>query len=161
MNLPPGTYQLATAKTIEFLDRHPDAPLHQPELYRKYFAEFYKLVGPDETEKDKVFKYSTDFNFPAAAEACQLIGSETRAVLVKWNRGEELAENLRRDKHLTAAECREAQRYSVNLYQSEFFEARVRGYVHQPTEDWDFWVWNSDYDDSLGLGHLDANSFVQ
>jgi CRISPR-associated helicase Cas3/CRISPR-associated endonuclease Cas3-HD len=167
IKLPPGAYALATAKTEEFLARHPDAPLHQPETYRKYFAELYKLVGPEKAEADKVFKLSTDFDFPAAAEACQLVGNETRTVLVKWkdkggrNRGEELAEKLHREKHLTAVDCREAQRFSVNLYQSEFFDAQAKSYIYQPTKDWEFWVWNSDYDDNLGLGHLDANSFVQ
>ena len=165
--LPPGAYKLATAKTEEFLARHPDASLHQPETYRKYFAELYKLVGPEKADADKVFKFSTDFDFPAAAKACQLVGNETRAVLVKWkdkdgrNRGEKLAEKLHREKHLTAADCREAQRYSVNLYQTEFFDAQANGYIYQPAKDWDFWVWNSNYDDNLGLGHVDSNSFVQ
>jgi CRISPR-associated endonuclease/helicase Cas3 len=159
MRLPPGAYALATAKTEEFLARHPDAPLHQPEIYQKYFAELYKLVGPDKAEADKVFKLSADFNFPAAAEACQLVGNETRTVLVKWGRGLELAEKLRREKHLTAADCREAQRYSVNLFQTEFFEAQARGYICQPAGDWDFWVWNSDYDENLGLGHTEVFVF--
>jgi CRISPR-associated endonuclease/helicase Cas3 len=161
MRLPPGAYALATAKTEEFLARHPDAPLHQPEIYQKYFAELYKLVGPEKAEADKVFKLSADFNFPAAAEACKLVGNETRAVLAKWKRGAELAEKLRHEKHFTAAECREAQRYSVNLYQNEFFDAQAKGYIYQPAEDWDFWVWNSDYDENLGLGHLDTNLFCQ
>lgn len=161
MRLPPGAYALATAKTEEFLARHPDAPLHQPEIYQKYFAELYKLVGPEKAEADKVFKLSTDFNFPAAAEACKLVGNETRAVLVKWKRGAELGEKLWHEKYFNAAECREAQRYSVNLFQNEFFDAQARGYIYQPAEDWDFWVWNSDYDENLGLGHLDTNLFCQ
>ena len=167
IKLPPGAYKLATAKTEEFLARHPDASLHQPETYRKYFAELYKLVGPEKADADKVFKFSTDFDFPAAAEACQLVGNETRAVLVKWkdkdgrNRGEKLAEKLLHEKHLTAADCREAQRYSVNLYQTEFFDAQANSYIYQPAKDWDFWVWNSNYDDNLGLGHVDSNSFIQ
>ena len=104
---------------------------------------------------------SAEFNFPAAADACRLVGNETRAVLVKWKRGVELAEKLRREKHLTAAECREAQRFSVNLYQSDFFEAQARSYIYQPAEGWDFWVWNSDYDDKLGLGHIEGDQFNQ
>ncbi|MGO8674328.1 MAG: CRISPR-associated helicase Cas3' [Limisphaerales bacterium] len=160
MKLPPGAYDLATRKTEEFLARHPDAPLHQPETYRQFFAELYKLVGPEKAEADKVFKLSKDLNFPAAAQACRLVGAETRAVLVKWNRGEELAEQLRREKHLTAAECREAQRYSVNLYHSEFSQAQESGCIYQPADAWNFWVWNSDYDDDLGLGHLDGKDFV-
>jgi CRISPR-associated endonuclease/helicase Cas3 len=161
LKLPPGAYELATRKTEEFLARHPDTPLHLLDIYQKYFRELYKLVGPEKAEADKVFKLSGDFNFPAAAEACRLVGNETRAVLVKWRRGTELAEKLRREKHLTAAECREAQRFSVNLYQNEFFDAQANGYIYQPAENWDFWVWGSDYDDNLGLGHLDPKSFCQ
>lgn len=99
-------------------------------------------------------------DFSAAAEACQLVGNGTHAVLVKWNRGEELAKELRREKHLNAADCREAQRYSVNLYEAEFSDARSKGYVCQPAGGWDFWVWNSDYDDDLGLGHIDATGLL-
>lgn len=66
---------------------------------------------------------------------------------------------LARQKHLTADECREAQRYSVNLYQGRFDEARRNGYIYQPAEAWDFWVWNSDYDEQLGLGHVALEDF--
>jgi CRISPR-associated endonuclease/helicase Cas3 len=159
--LPPGAYALAARKTEEFLARHPGAPLYQPEIYRKYFAELYKLVGPEKAEADAVFKLSADLNFPAAAEACRLVGNETRPVLVKWKCGTQFAEKLERQKHLTAGECRRAQRFSVNLYQGEFIEAKARGYIYQPAEGWDFWVWNSDYDEHVGLGHLDAESFCQ
>lgn len=153
--MPPGAYRVAAAKTEEFLTRHPDARLHAPSLYAAYFAELYRLQGPEAAEADEVFALSARFDFPAAAEACNLIGDQTRAVLVKWQRGEELAERLRREKHLTAAECRQVQRYCVNLYQKEFLAAQARGYIYQPAEGWDFWVWNSDYDEDLGLGHLD------
>jgi hypothetical protein len=121
------------------------------------------LLGPESRSLDPVFAASEEFNFPKAAQECQLVGNETRAVLVQWKRGAELAKKLRTQKHLTAAECREAQRYCVNLYQAEFFEAqrKDRGYIYQPAEDWNFWVWNSDYDEDLGLGHLDASNFCQ
>ena len=161
LKTPPGAYRTATAKTVEFLNRHPDAcdRLHLPEFYSAYFRELYGLLGPQSVKDDKVFAASEVLDFPKAAEECSLIGDETRAVLVKWtdkdgnNRGEELAKKLLLQKHLTAVECREAQRFSVNLYQNEFFDAQAKGYIYQPTKDWDFWVWNSDYDPDIGLGH--------
>jgi CRISPR-associated endonuclease/helicase Cas3 len=164
LKTPPGAYRTATLKTVEFLNRHPDAAnrLHLPEFYAAYFRELYGLLGPQSVKEDKVFAASEVLDFPKAAEECSLIGDETRAVLVKWtdkagnNRGEELAEKLHRQKHLTAVECREAQRFSVNLYQNEFFDAQAKGYIYQPTKDWDFWVWNSDYDEDLGLGHAEV-----
>lgn len=167
LKTPPGAYRIATAKTVEFLNRHPDAAdrLHLPEFYAAYFRELYGLLGPQSVKDDIVFAACNALDFPKAAEECSLIGNETRAVLVKWkdkdgkNRGEELAEKLHRQKHLTAAECREAQRFSVNLYQSEFFDAQANGYIYQPTKDWDFWVWNSDYDPDLGLGHAGLKDF--
>ena len=159
-------YQIATKVTQSFLDRHPDAAdrLHLPEFYAAYFRELYGLLGPQLVKKDKVFAASEALDFPKAAEECSLIGDETHAVLVKWkdkvgkNRGEDLAKKLQDQKHLTAAECREAQRFSVNLYQHEFLEAqrKDRGYIYQPAKDWDFWVWNSDYDEDLGLGHVEG-----
>lgn len=162
----PGAYRIATAKTQEFLHRHPDASdrLHLPEFYAAYFRELYGLLGPQAAKDDPVFAASEAFDFPKANEECSLIGDEARAVLVEWrdkngrNRGEELAEKLKLQKHLTAVECREAQRFSVNLYQGEFTDARAKGYIHQPAKDWDFWVWKSQYDDDLGLGH--ANLLV-
>lgn len=159
-HLPKG-YEQVMRITESFLARKSEAEsrIHQPSFYAEYFAELYKLVGRDSADADPVFAASKQFNFPKAAEECQLVGNETHAVLVKWKRGAELAEKLRLEKHLTASECRQAQRFSVNLYQSEFFDAQARGYIYQPAKDWDFWVWNSEYDEHLGLGHLDANSY--
>jgi CRISPR-associated endonuclease/helicase Cas3 len=161
-HLPKG-YEQVMKITESFLARFSEAQsrIHQPSFYAEYFAELYGLLGPESRSHDPVFAASEEFNFPKAAQECQLVGKETRAVLVKWQRGAELADKLRTQKHLTAAECREAQRYSVNLYQDEFFDSQAKGYIYQPAEDWNFWVWNSDYDENLGLGHLDANNFCQ
>lgn len=161
LKTPPGAYRIATDKTVEFLARHPEAAqqLHLPEFYASYFRELYGLLGPESAKQDPVFAACEALDFPKAADECQLIGKETRAVLVKWGHGLELAEKLARQRHLTAAECREAQRYSVNLYQSEFIASQSRGYLYQPAEDWDFWVWNSDYDPDLGLGHVGTDDY--
>ena len=157
---PRGAYKTATAKTEEFLARHPDAPMHQPDFYMRYFAELYKLVGPDKAEADKVFELSSKFDFPAADAACRLIGEVTHSVLVKWKDGEELAEKLGREKHLTADECRRAQRFSINLYEGEFLKALAHGWVYQPAVGWNFFVWNSHYDNDLGACHPDGVDLV-
>jgi len=161
-HLPKG-YEQVMKITESFLARltEVESRIHQPSFYAEYFSELYGLLGPESRKDDPVFDASEEFNFPKAAKECQLVGNETHAVLVKWKRGAELAEKLRIQKHLTTAECRQAQRYSVNLYHGEFFEAQAKGYIYQPAEKWDFWVWNSDYDEALGLGHLDAINFCQ
>jgi CRISPR-associated endonuclease/helicase Cas3 len=159
-DLPKG-YEQVMKITESFLARFAEAQsrIHQPSFYAEYFAQLYGLLGPESRSLDPVFAASEEFNFPKAAQECQLVGNETHAVLVKWKHGAELAEKLRTQKHLTAAECRAAQRYCVNLYQGPFFDAQANGYIYQPAEDWNFWVWNSDYDEDLGLGHVGLDDF--
>jgi CRISPR-associated endonuclease/helicase Cas3 len=155
---PPGAYRTATAKTEEFLARHPDAPLHQPDFYAAYFAELYRLQGPEKAEADKVFDLSAKFDFPAAAKECSLVGEDTRSVLVKWRDGKELIAKLLREKHLSREEWRRAQRFSVNLYMGEFLQGQARGYVVEAIEG--VWFWNSEYDDDLGACHAEGEEMI-
>jgi CRISPR-associated endonuclease/helicase Cas3 len=148
--MPPGVYALAAGKTEDFLNRQPDIALDQPATYARYFEELYRLAGPDAAERDAVLKLSESFDFPAAAEKCRLIDDNTRAVLVEWGEGATLISKLQRERHLTADECRRAQRFSVNLYESEFRKAQVCGAVVRPVPDFDLWVWKGHYDPELG-----------
>ena len=157
---PRGAYKTATAKTEEFLARYPDAYLDQPDTYAKYFAELYSLLGPQAATDDPVYAFSEKFDFPKASEECRLVGESTRSVLLKWRGGEALAEKLRREKHLTGDECRCAQRFSVNLYEGEFQKALALGWVYQPADSWNFYVWNSQYDDDLGACHPEGNDLI-
>jgi CRISPR-associated helicase Cas3/CRISPR-associated endonuclease Cas3-HD len=159
----PAGYEQVMKITESFLARFSEAQsrIHQPSFYAEYFGELYGFLGPESRKEDPVFAASEELDFPKAAAECQLVGNETRAVLVKWKRGEKLAEKLQREKHLTAADCRESQRYSVNLYQSEFFESEAKGYIYQPAEKWNLWVWNSKYDDDLGACHPQGADFLQ
>ena len=158
--MPPGIYTLAARKTEDFLTRHPDAALDQPATYARYFEEFYRLAGPEAADRDAVLELSQKFDFPAAAEKCRLIDSDTRAVIVEWGEGTALIEKLQRERHLTADECRRAQRFSVNLYPYEFTKAQSIGAVVQPVPDFDLWVWKSKYDPELGAVTATADDCV-
>ena len=158
---PPGAYRIAAAKTEEFLKRHPDAQerLHQPGFYARYFTELYSLVGRDSAEADPVFAASKAFDFPKAAAECRLVGDDTRSVLVKWRDGEELIAKLRREKHLSPEDWRRVQRFSVNLYMSEFIDAqgKMKQYIVEAVEG--MWFWNSKYDDDFGACHPEGDDF--
>jgi len=154
---PPGAYRIATAKTEEFLNRHPDARLHEPATYARYFTELYGLLGRESANADPVFAASKEFDFPKAARECRLIGDDTRSVLVKWRDGVELVAKLRREKHLGPEEWRRVQRFSVNLHMVEFIDAQAKGYIVEAIED--VWVWNSQYDDDLGACHPDFTHY--
>ena len=156
--MPPGAYRTAAAKTEEFLARHPDAPLHQPDFYAAYFSELYALVGRDSADADPVFAASKAFDFPKAAAECRLVGDDTRSVLVKWRDSEALITKLRREKHLSPEEWRRVQRFSVNLYMGEFLQAQARDYIVEAIEG--VWLWNSKYDDDLGACHAEGDEMI-
>ncbi len=157
---PPGIYALATTKTEEFLARHSSVALDQPETYARYFAEFYQLAGPEAAERDAVLALSQSYDFPAAAEKCRYIDASTRAVIVEWGEGSALIEKLQCERHLTADECRRAQRFSVNLYPHEFAEAQASGAAVQPVPDFDLWVWKGHYDPELGAVAATADDCI-
>ena len=155
--MPPGPYRVASAKTEEFLARHPDAPLHQPDFYAAYFAELYSLVGRDSADADPVFVASKAFDFPKAAAECRVVDQDTRSVLVKWRGGEDLIAKLRCEKHLLPDDWRRVQRFSVNLYMGEFLQAQAKGYIAEAIEG--VWYWNSKYDEDIGACHSESDEY--
>ena len=162
--IPRGAYETATAATLAFLKRYPDAEdrLHLPQFYADYFAELYKLTGRDSATTDPVYAASAKLDFPAADAACRLVDSDTRSVLVQWERGQAFVEKLRREKHLSTDEWREAQRYSVNLFEhGEFRDAQAKGYVNAAlkTARTEVWYWASHYDENLGACHAEGGDF--
>ncbi len=161
MHSPPGAYKTATGVTESFLSRVKDPDeLFNPDTYGRYFGELYGLSGPAKAEDDAAFAACKKFDFPLAAERCKLIDDSTRPVIVKWGRGIELAKKLAKEKYLTQEERREAQRYSVNFFTSKFAEALRNGWVSKPAEDWDFFAWESDYDENLGVRHKEGVELI-
>ena len=158
--MPRGAYKTAAKVTESFLTEFPDAPLHQPETYQRYFARLYEILGPDSAKDDRAYQASEDFDFPAAAKACRLIDDETRAVLVPYGLGRDLIETIRHQYHLTADLARQCQRFTVNLYESEFKQARSTGVITPLLKDESMFFWSSSYDNQLGARNHDAEQFV-
>jgi len=158
-NLPKG-YEQIMQITESFLHDRDSSTLHSPATYADYFARLYAITGKDKADADLVFKLSEAFNFPAAAKACRLIEDNTHAVLVPWGQGAELYEKLKSQRYLTSTEWRTVQRYSVNLYLGEFNKAQDEGWVYQPVPELDLFVWNSNYDDDLGVCHASGGDMI-
>lgn len=158
--MPRGAYRIAAQETEAFLAEFRDIPLHQPETYQRYFTRLYKTLGPDFPAADLAYQASEDFDFPAAAKACQLIGDETRTVLVQYGRGNDLIESIRQQQHLTADLARQCQRFTVNLYESEFQQALRTGVITPLLEDESIFFWSSSYHNQLGACNYEAEQLV-
>ena len=159
-SMPRGAYKTATEETKSFLAECPDAPLHQPETYQHYFARLYETLGPNSASDDPAYFASKNFDFPAAAKACQLIDDGTRSVLVPYGHGRKLIETIRHQQHLTADLARKCQRFTINRYESEFQQARSTGVITPLLKDESMFFWSSSYDDQLGAGNHEAEQFV-
>lgn len=157
-HLPKG-YEQVMQITETFLHDRDASTLHSPATYAEYFARLYSITGKENAEADPVFKCSSAFDYPGAAKECRLIEDNTRAVLVQWEKGTELYEKLKKQRHLNVTECRMAQRHSVNLYMGEFQKALAQGWVYQPVSEWELYVWNSNYDEALGACHPSNEDF--
>jgi CRISPR-associated endonuclease/helicase Cas3 len=158
---PRGAYAQAAAITESFLAENPEADLHNPETYVKYFSRLYRIVGPEKAEADKVFELSSRLNFPKAARACSLVGEDTCSVVVRWGDGERLVELIRSQKHLSRDDWRLAHRFSVNFYQSEFIASLSCGEIVRPEPDLDFYFWNGTYDEHVGVTAPSLNDYNQ
>ena len=158
--MPRGAYKTATQVTESFLAEFSDVPLHQPETYSSYFARLYAMLGPDSANDDPAYRASKDFDFPAAAKACQLISEKTRSILVPYGYGRELIKTIRHQQHLTADLARRCQRFSINIYEGEFQQARSTGIITPLLKDESMFFWSSSYDDQLGACNYEAEQLV-
>ncbi len=150
--LPNGTYKTATQVTESFLLAFPDMPLHQPETYSCYFSRLYSVLGPDSKNQDCAYCACKDFDFPDAARNCQLIDDATHPVLVTYGHGSKLIETIRRQQSLTTDLARQCQRFTINIYESEFQRGCDSGAIAPLLGDGDkaMYFWISRYDDHLG-----------
>ena len=158
--LPPGAYKTATQVTESFLDEFSDEPLHQPGTYRRYFSRLYSVLGPDSARDDPVYQASDKFDFPVAAQKCQLVGDQTRSVLVQYGHGRKLIETIRHQQYLTADLARRCQRFTINIYEPEFQKACGTGVITPLLKDDSLFFWSSRYDDQLGACHFESEQFI-
>jgi CRISPR-associated helicase Cas3/CRISPR-associated endonuclease Cas3-HD len=158
-SLPPGAYTQAAKITAAFLTENPDIDLHDPATYAAYFARLYGTLGPTSAQEDPAYAASAALNFPLASRECSLVGDDTRSVVVRWGEGNRLATQMRREKHLSRDDWRLVQRFSVNLYHSEFTTALARGIIVQPLPDTEFYFWNGHYDEHLGVSEPALHQF--
>lgn len=160
--MPKGTEKAGKVTESFLVGKEPET-LHQPETYSRYFEQLYSFSGPETAEADKVVELTQKLDFPAVAQEFRLIPEGTRRVIVKWGGGDgkELAEKLEKEKHLSYEECRRLQRLSISLHEGEFQKEQVKGVIYQPTEKWDFYLWNGNYDPDLGVCHAEDSAYSQ
>ena len=153
--MPRGEYEVGFGEAEIMLSR-PGLDLHDPDIFREYFANLYRGVPTDQKE---IQKYRKSFDFPEVAARYKLISENTVPVIVRYGKfGEydgELDALLDRIRHrgIRAADHRTLQPYAVSMFEHEFDQKK----------DWmievadGLYLWTGGYDGLRGIEDIDSD----
>ena len=121
--MPPGEYASAVAETGLILRRE-GLDLHDPDIFREYFARMYRVVDTDEAG---IQSLRSSLDYPEVADQFRLIPDDTVPVVVpyeesdprKENSRRRLLERIRREGFLRPGDQRRLQPYVVGLRSQE------------------------------------------
>ncbi len=120
-----------------------------PELLETYFKRLYQNSDIDSKEILDLAR-AEKLDFPGIAQRYRLIDDSTRAVLVPWDGGREVIEDLKKIGHWTRPLLEKAKAYSVNFYQQKFKECLAQGAIASTGENGEIAYWNLKYHPYLG-----------
>ncbi|MDZ7315253.1 MAG: CRISPR-associated helicase/endonuclease Cas3, partial [candidate division KSB1 bacterium] len=90
-------------------------------------------------------------SFQTANKEFHVIDSYMRGIIVPYKAGEQVITRLCRDFGLQKNLIKEAQRYSVNLFEAQFMQLRKKGALHQVQEGVEiYYLESSYYSDEFG-----------
>ncbi len=151
---PPGEYRSAIDETERLLNRE-EVDLHDPGIFREYFARLYQDVSTDALGIQDLRR---QLDYPGVAENFRLIPDDTTPVIVQYTERDahkeaERARTLSRIEHeriLQPGDHRRLQPYVVGLRTKEFEEAE--GMTREIAEG--VILWTGAYDPVRGISAM-------
>jgi CRISPR-associated endonuclease/helicase Cas3 len=143
--LPPGVYRTAVAEALGFLRRGVD--LHDPDVYRAYFARLYQSVDLDARRIQALRQH---LDFPEVSARFHLIEDDAVPVVVRY--GPDVASLLSTLRHHGPNRelLRRLQPFMVTLHRRRLEEAHRSGSVREACPG--VYEWLGGYDAVRGLG---------
>lgn len=147
--LPRSNYQKMTATAENFLQRDPEC-LYRLETFENYFRRVYTNVETDARKVEEIRQSDEHhLNFEEIDKRFRMIDTDTATVLVPYEEGKALAEDVIRGMPLTRSWMRRAQLYTVSLHLNGKFYREQAANLEQIGEGW--YIWNGQYDERKGL----------
>jgi len=123
-NLPPGVYRKATDITAALLTRvNSDDLAQNHDLFADYFDQLYQLT---DTDRDQIQADRRELKFRDVAANAQVIKDETKPVIVRYGKAENMIDELRSrparkgQPRFSRNDMRRLQRYMVSLRLPQF-----------------------------------------
>lgn len=144
---PSGPYKVGIEKSRIILAKRSADDLHQPGIYREYFAHMYRSVNLDAYN---VQTYRQELNYPKVAKNYKLIKDDTAMAVVPY---EKSAERLSAFiKHPSRETWRGLQPYVVSIRAKDMMDYLERGYAREITTG--VFEWIGPYDKNRGLSDI-------
>ena len=154
---PPGAYRTGRDIARQLFQNEPDLDLHDPTVPRRYFQQLY---NSRELDKADVQSLRAQFQFEQVAEQYRLIEDDTTPVVVNYEDGwsilDDVVETAEHTEFISRADWRRLQPYTVSLYENALNEAVRKGNAHELIPDLDLWRWDGGYDE--GTLHEDGSA---
>jgi CRISPR-associated endonuclease/helicase Cas3 len=148
--LPPGAYKVSTQVHEEMVDLHGDMDLNDPQWLKKYYERMEARV---ESAHPRIANALSTLDYPTAHAEYQLIdNAEQVDCLVantEYGAPPAFVEQIRSES-ITTRLLREAQKYTVSLYQSSE-DLIADGRAEVLRDELDLYLWTGLYDDRLGI----------
>jgi CRISPR-associated endonuclease/helicase Cas3 len=163
-SLPRGTYRTATDETWPLIST-PGFDFHSPQAVTDYFAAFYRVLGRDGLDQEKVQEARRQWDFPGVSGKVRLISDDTVPVLVPWHKGrfpddaemdeaefEALLDAIRKradaGRSPTREQWQQIQPLCVAVFRNE---ATQRANIDELVED-HLYLFSGTYDRTVGIG---------
>lgn len=142
-HMPRGAYATAFAHAQQVLQR-PKVDLHDPAIFPAYFR---AVFGDVQTDASGIQTLRERLDFPAVAAAFRMIPDDTVPVLVPYavRAAEALVARVRAKGHLSRADWREAQQYSVAVRRRECLQYQCDGLVEEVLAESGLFRWLGGY----------------
>ena len=149
---PHGPYRSGTA-IAENLLRGANVNLHDPGVFRAYFACLYQAVN---TDKKRIQDDRAHLDFQTVAEKFRMIEDATAPVIVLYHGHEEriskLLDQARYANGLSRKLWRELQQYAVTMYDRDLQSYRSKGLIQSTA--FGIEIWTGGYDMVRGISDV-------
>ncbi len=148
---PKGTLLNAEYATRTLMADSMDMESH--DLFPRYFREFYSRIEGHYPYRELLIRDARNlqFQFREAAAGFRMIDESQKSIFVRYGKGEELVELLRRQIRADSPYgwlLRKLQRYAITLPQGQMVKLANNGQIEELTPG--LFVWNGRYSESTG-----------